>query len=89
MENELLFAFMVLGYGLIALAVAGLAAAIAEAILSRLGRNRRDRFEAYRIICGQAVPLDEAHRAQREGAVHKDAGGRSAVNGKNERRGRQ
>ena len=85
MENELLFAFMVLGYGLIALAVAGLAAAIAEAILSWLGRNRRDRFEAYRIICGQAVPLDEAHRAQREGAVHKDAGVRFAGNGKNER----
>ena len=59
MNNDLIFALAVLGYGLIAFAVAGLAAAVVEALIAR----RQDGgFEAYRIICGQVVPLDEAHK---------------------------
>ncbi len=61
MNDELIFALAVLGYGLIAFAVAGLAAVVIEAISAR----RQDgRFEAYRIICGQAVPLEEVHKQE-------------------------
>ncbi len=61
MNNELIFALAVLGYGLIAFAVAGLAAAVIEAISAR----RQDgEFKAYRIICGQVVPLDEVHKQE-------------------------
>lgn len=59
MNDDLIFALAVLGYGLIAFAVVGLAAAVIEAWISR--RQDSD-FKAYRIICGQAVPLDEAHK---------------------------
>ncbi len=61
MKNELIFALAVLGYGLIAFAVAGLAAAVIEAISAR----RQDgEFKAYRIVCGQPVPIDEVHKQE-------------------------
>ena len=75
MNNDLIFALAVLGYGLIAFAVVGLAAAVIEALITR---RQDDRFAAYRIICGQAVPLDEAHkqaisdkRSERERGVNR------------------